>query len=187
MRHWIAALALCAVAGCAGQGTVITSDGAESPYNYLDYLNAADGRAFLVEVRGVPFAGMTQDAFDARLMPIMTSARPPRPAAAYTTRRDAPGMMPAYRLVLVFNPARNLSHQTQCSALDSVQPGAPVPGRVRVSVAFCRKDDLMSKAVAVTTAAGIDDPAFRQMFVELYPVMFPPWNPFIDGPAQGWD
>jgi hypothetical protein len=187
MRRWIGAIVLSTAILCDVHAATITSEGAESPYSYQDYLSAADGRDFLVEVRGVPFAGMTQEAFNERLMAIMMAARPARPAARYTTQRDRPSMMSAYRLVLVFNPARNLAHQTQCSALASVQPGAPVAGRVRVSVAYCRKDDLQSKAVAVTSATSIDDPAFRQMFVELYPVMFPPWNPFIEGPTQGWD
>jgi hypothetical protein len=53
---------------------------------------------------------------------------------------------------------------------------------VRVSAAFCRGTDLMSRAVARTSAGGVDDPAFRQMFVELFPVLFPPRNPFIPGP-----
>jgi hypothetical protein len=186
MRRGIGALLpSLGVIGCA-HGSVITSEGAESPYSYVEYFAAADHRPFLIEVRGVPFAGMSREAFDEALMKVLESARPARPAARFTTRRDVAGMLPAYRLVLVFNPARNLAHETQCRALDSVQPGPPTPGQVRVSVAFCRKDDLMSKAVARTSAGGMDDPAFRQMFVELFPVMFPPRNPFIDGESL-WD
>lgn len=187
MRRLSGAVALSLALLCPAQAAVITSDGAESPYSYQEYRAAADGREFLVEVRGVPFAGMTQVEFDRTLMQILQSARPSRPAAIFTTQRGSPTMMPAYRLVLVFNPARNLAHETQCRALDSVQPGPATTGQVRVSVAFCRKGDLMSKAVALTGASGIGDPAFRQMFVELFPVMFPPWNPFIEGPAPGWD
>jgi hypothetical protein len=187
MRCVLGALALSFAALYGTRAAVITSEGAESPYSYQEYRAAADGRDFLVEVRGVPFAGMTQDAFDRALMAVLESARPSRPAARFTTQRGSPTMVPAYRLVLVFNPARNLAHETQCRALDSVQPGPPTPGQVRVSVAFCRKGDLMSKAVARTGSGGIEDPAFRQMFVELFPVMFPPWNPFIEGPAPGWE
>jgi hypothetical protein len=187
MRRVVGALAVTLAALCGAQAAVITSDGVESPYSYQEYRAAADGRDFLVEVRGVPFAGMAQEAFDRTLMSVLQAARPSRPASTFTTRRGSPTMVPAYRLVLVFNPARNLAHETQCRALDSVQPGPPTPGQVRVSVAFCRKADPMSKAVARTGAGGIEDPAFRQMFVELFPVMFPPWNPFIEGPAPGWE
>jgi len=187
MRSMLGALAFSFAALCGAQAAVITSDGAESPYSYQEYRAAADGRDFLVEVRGVPFPGMTQEAFDRTLMAVLESARPFRPAAKFTTQRGSPTMVPAYRLVLVFNPARNLAHETQCRALDSVQPGPAMPRQVRVSVAFCRKGDLMSKAVARTGASGIEDRAFRQMFVELFPVMFPPWNPFIEGPAPGWE
>ncbi|MCW5747186.1 MAG: hypothetical protein KIT36_13430 [Alphaproteobacteria bacterium] len=187
MRRYLGALAVSLGTLGSAQAAVITSDGVESPYSYQEYRAAADGRDFLVEVRGVPFADMTQAAFDLALMAILQSARPARPAATFTTQRGGASMLPAYRLVLVFNPARNLAHETQCRALDSVRPGTPTPGQVRVSVAFCRKDDLMSKAVARTSAASVSDPAFRQMFVELFPVMFPPWNPFLEGPTPGWE
>ena len=178
---------LLGIAACTTPIAIITSEGAESPYSYQEYQAAADGRDFLVEVRGVPFAGMPQEAFDQALMGVLRSARPSRPAANFTTHPGGPSMVPAYRLVVVFNPARNLAHETQCRALESVRPGPPPSGPVRVSIAFCRKDDLMSKAVAWTTAAGVDDPAFHQMFVELFPVMFPPRNPFIEGPIVNWD
>jgi hypothetical protein len=187
MRRLFGALAISLAIGGGTHAAVITSDGAESPYSYQEYAAAADRRPFLVEVRGVPFDGMSQAAFDTALMAVLQSARPPRPATSFTTDRDRPGMVPAYRLVMVFNPARNLAHATQCQALDTVRPDPPTPGQVRISVAFCRKGDLMSKAVAWTRAGGVDDAAFRQMFIELFPVMFPPWNPFIDGPAPGWE
>jgi hypothetical protein len=187
MRRSLGAFALYLATLAGAQAAVITSEGVESPYDYQEYRAAVDGRDFLVEVRGMPFAGMTRETFDQALMAVLQSARPARPASHFTTQRDTPGMVPAYRLVLVFNPARNLAHETQCRSLDSVKPGPATPGEVRVSVAFCRKDDLMSKAIARTRASGVDDPAFRQMFVELFPVMFPPWNPFINGPGQNWD
>ena len=182
LRHATAAVGLClATAGCIS-GSVITSDGAESPYSYLEFRAAASGRDFLVEVRGVPFAGIEQAPFEQRLMAILGSAQFSGLGARFTTARDSPNMVPQYRLVLVFNPARNLAHETQCRALETVQPVPIVPGPVRVSVAFCRGTDLMSKAVARTSAGGVDDPAFRQMFVDLFPVMFPPRNPFIPRP-----
>ena len=182
MRRAIGAAGLCLATLACASGSVITSEGAESPYSYLEFRAAAAGRDFLVEVRGLPFAGVGQEVFEQRLMAILRSAQPAGLGARFTTERDRPGMVPQYRLVLVFNAARNLAHETQCRALETVQPGPIVPGQVRVSVAFCRGTDLMSKAVARTQAGGIEDPALHQMFVELFPVMFPPRNPFIPGP-----
>jgi hypothetical protein len=175
-----------ATLSCAG-ASIITSEGVESPYTYLELRAAVSGRPFLVEVRGVPFAGVGQEPFDQALMPVLQTAQPAALGTRFTTQRDAPGMVPAYRLVLVFNPARNLAHETQCRALETVRPGPPPAGQVRVSIAYCRGTDLMSKAVARVNAGGIDDPAFRQMFVELMPVLFPPWNPFIDGPGINFE
>ena len=181
-RRTAAAVGLCLATAACVPGSIITSDGAESPYSYLEFRAAAAGRDFLVEVRGVPFAGIGQEQFEQRLMAILGSAQLAGLGARFTTERDRPGMVPQYRLVLVFNPARNLAHETQCRALGTVQPGPIVPDQVRVSVAFCRGTDLMSKAVARTSAGGVDDPAFHQMFVDLFPVMFPPRNPFIPRP-----
>ena len=93
----------------ASAAVVISSEGVEGPYSHLEYSAAADGKEFLVEVRGVPFAGMTQETFDQALMNVLMVARPSRPAAQFTTRPTNPSLEPTYRLVLVFGPARNLA------------------------------------------------------------------------------
>lgn len=180
------ALALSALAAApAPAAVVISSEGVEGPYSHLEYSAAADGKDFLVEVRGVPFAGMSQDDFNQALMNVLMSARPSRPAARFTTRLANPDQDTGYRLVLVFGPARNLAYETQCRALDRARFEPVAPGKVRVSAAFCRKDDLMSRAIARTDAVSVDDPAFRAMFTQLFPVMFPLRNPFIDGQGNG--
>ncbi len=176
------ALALSGVmAAPANAAVIISSEGVEGPYSHLEYSAAADGKEFLVEVRGTPFPGMTQEAFDQALMGVLMSARPSHPAAFFTTRPASANFDPSYRLVMVFNPARNLAFHTQCRALDRAR-FEPVPsGRVRVSVTFCRGDDLMSRAIATVNARDVNDPAFRAMFAQLFPVLFPLRNPLIDG------
>jgi hypothetical protein len=180
------ALALSATTMASASAAVITSEGVEGPYSHLEYSAAADGREFLVEVRGVPFAGMTQETFDQALMQVLLSARPSRPAAQFTTRPTSGNVDAAYRLVLVFGPARNLAFHTQCRGADQARFEPVAAGQVKVSATFCRKDDLMSRATARTSASSVNDPAFRQMFVELFPVLFPPRNPFIDGQGKGF-
>jgi hypothetical protein len=132
------ALALSGVmAAPANAAVVISSEGVEGPYSHLEYSAAADGKEFLVEVRGVPFAGMTQEAFDQALMGVLMSARPSHPAAFFTTRPTSTNFDPSYRLVMVFNPARNLAFHTQCRALDRAR-FEPVPtGRVRDEPRHC--------------------------------------------------
>lgn len=174
-------LALSALSVNAASAAVITSEGVEGPYYHSEYSAAADGREFLVEVRGVPFAGMSQEAFDQALIAVLMSARPSHPAAQFTTRPAGGNIDPAYRLVLVFGPARNLAFETQCRGVDKARFEPVVAGQVKVSATFCRKDDLMSRAIARTSATSVDDPAFRQMFTELFPVLFPLRNPLHDG------
>jgi hypothetical protein len=182
-RVVLAMLALCALASptAAQAWVVISSEGVEAPYYRQSWFYAADGKEFLVEVRGVPFAGMNQEAFDQALMNVLMSARPSRPAAQFTTRPVSANFDPSYRLVLVFGPARNLGFQTQCQSLNEARFEPVASGQVRVSAAFCRKDDLLSRAVAQTSARDINDPAFRDMFVQLFPVLFPVTNPLRDG------
>lgn len=175
------ALALSALLTLPASAAVITSEGVEGPYYHSEYSAAADGREFLVEVRGVPFAGMSQEAFNQALMAVLMRARPSHPAAQFTTGPMSANADPAYRLVLVFGPARNLSFDTQCRGADKARFEPVAAGEVKVSATFCRKDDLMSRAIARTSATSIDDPAFRQMFTELFPVLFPLRNPLHDG------
>ena len=188
MKRTTIALALALSAATAAPATaavIISSEGVEGPYSHLEYSAAADGKEFLVEVRGVPFPGMSQEAFNDALMNVLLSARPSHPAARFTIRPTSANFDPSYRLVLVFGPARNLAHETQCRALDRARFEPVATGQVKVSAAFCRKDDLMSRAIARTNATSVDDPAFRQMFTQLFPVMFPLRNPFIDGQGKG--
>ncbi len=188
MKRTTVALALAlsaATAAPASAAVIISSEGVEGPYSHLEYSAAADRKDFLVEVRGVPFPGMSQEAFNDALMNVLMSARPSQPAARFITRPTSPEFDASYRLVLVFGPARNLAYETQCRSLDRARFEPMAPGKVKVSAAFCRKDDLMSRAIARTDATSVNDPAFRQMFTQLFPVMFPLRNPFIDGQGKG--
>ena len=179
------ALSASAMAQPAKAAVIISSEGVEGPYSHLEYSAAADGKEFLVEVRGTPFPGMSQAAFEEALMQVLMQARPTHPAARFTTKLSNPDAEPGYRLVLVFGPARNLAYETQCKALSRARFEPVAAGEVKVSATFCRKDDLMSRAIARTSASDVNDPAFRQMFTHLFPVMFPLRNPFIDGPGNG--
>jgi hypothetical protein len=175
------ALSAAVAPSAAGAVVIISSEGVEGPYSHLEYSAAADGKEFLVEVRGNPFPGMSQEAFNQALMNVLMATRPARPAAQFTTKPVSANFDPSYRLVIVFGPARNLAFETQCRSIDKVGFAPVSAGEVKVSAAFCRKDDLMSRAIARTSATSVDDPAFREMFAQLFPVLFPLRNPFMDG------
>jgi hypothetical protein len=179
------ALSATAMAPAGNAAVIISSEGVEGPYSHGEYSAAADGKEFLVEVRGTPFPGMSQADFDQALMQVLMQARPSHPAAQFTTRLSTPDAEPGYRLVLVFGPARNLAFQTQCKSADRARFEPVAAGQVKVSATFCRKDDLMSRAIGKVDATSVNDPAFRQMFTHLFPVLFPLRNPFIDGQGKG--
>jgi hypothetical protein len=175
-------LAMSVLAAAPGNAAVIiSSQGVEGSYDRLEYAAAADGKEFLVEVHGVPFTGMSQQAFEQELKNVLTAARPSFPAAQFTAHPTSAASDPSYRLVMVFGPAHGLSYEAQCALPQAVRSDPLPVGEVEVSVTFCRKGDVMSHAVARTNATGVNDPGFRQMFVELFPVLFPQDNPLHNG------
>ena len=94
--------------------TVISSGGVEGRYSHSEYSASADGKEFLVQVRGVPSAGIAQAAFDRALMNVLNATRPSQPATNFTARptrgNPAFGMMFASLLPVVFprdNPLLN--------------------------------------------------------------------------------
>ncbi|QQS12497.1 MAG: hypothetical protein IPK81_24005 [Rhodospirillales bacterium] len=190
MRRRIAAALIAATsavsAAAPASAAVITSAGAESPYSYQEYVAAADGREFPVELHGDVFPGASSDALAPAVLRIMDQARPASPATRFARAGTMPAGSPDYRLVIVFGPARNLSHHTLCAAPQKIAHEPVKEGQARLSIAFCRGTDLMSRAVATTAARNVDDPAFRQMFVELFPVLFPKRNPFMNGRGSGF-
>jgi hypothetical protein len=184
-KHLIIAAVALTLAGLAlapaKATTVISSDGVEGRYNRSEYSAAADGKEFLVQVRGVPFAGMTQAAFDRVLADVLNASRPSKPATRFTVGSTGGNAGSSYRLVMVFGPSDGLSFEAQCKAPDAAR-FEPVPaGQVKVSVAFCRDDEVLSHAIASTMAGDVNDPAFRMLFAEVLPRLFPLDNPLLNG------
>lgn len=123
-----------------------------------------------VEVKGQPFPGADPAAVAGALAPpIWLQARP--------VLATSPQAGDGYRVVLVFNPARNLSGAAICRGDTPVTPpaaGAPV----RATAAYCVGDRYYSQVAgsgpAVTSAA---DPAFRRFGSHLLDTLLPVEQP----------
>lgn len=160
-----------AMSAATASAAVITHEEVHIRYTWEEFFAAADGKEFLVQIRGNPFA-MPQEAFEKALLAKL-QARSVGPKTTWTT---TPGETPpakAYRLVLVFGTGSQLG-STLCEELDSIKPPpTAVPGSVNVAAAYCRSYQPMTEAFARTDASQPDDRAFERLVSELMAVLFP--------------
>jgi len=160
-----------AMSAATASAAVITHEEVHIRYTWEEFFAAADGKEFLVQIRGNPFA-MPQEAFEKALLAKL-QARSVGPKTTWTT---TPGETPpakAYRLVLVFGTGSQLG-STLCEELDSIKPPpTAVPGSVNVAAAYCRSYQPMTEAFARTDASQPDDRALERLVSELMAVLFP--------------
>lgn len=152
-------------------------------YDFSEFWAATDGRYFRVIVAGNPFPHLPIEQVKQRLLPVM-QANKPRPALTFTYQLPSEEPRPDYRLVLVFDPANDLTAARACAGQFFLKP--PTPGRVYVFGIYCRNDLALSQTTAWTQATGPDDPRLGQMFAQLFLTLFDdrrwrrsPFNPWF--------
>jgi len=139
-------------------------------YDYSEFFAATDGKKFRVVPAGNAFPGMNQEATAISLLTQMQAARP-QPHLTFTYDDPAERPHPDYRLVLVFDAARDFSAEAACSGRGArLMEGRP--GLFNVFAVYCRNDQALSQTTAWTNAAGPDDPRVGQLFRELFTVLF---------------
>lgn len=160
----------------AGAQTVGGADYAPQ-YDYSEFWAATDGRQFRVVLAGNPFPSRAIEDVKRRLLPVM-QANKPRPNLTFTYERSAEEPRPDYRVVLVFDPANDLTAARVCSGQFFLKP--PTPGRVYVFGVYCRNDLALSQTTAWTEATNPDDPRLGRLFAQLFLVLFD------DSPRHRW-
>ena len=138
-------------------------------YDFIDFWNAADNKAFQVILEGNPFPNVATDEVARRLLPTMQVAKP-RPNLTFTYDNPAEMPRPYYRLVLVFDYANDLGADSVCAGTRRTGPGTP--GLFKLFAVYCRNDLSLSQTTAWTPATGPDDPRIEQLFRELFLVVF---------------
>ncbi len=156
-------------------------------YDFSEFWAATDGRFFRVIVAGNPFPQLPLEQVKQRLLPVM-QANKPRPALTFTYQQPPEEPRPDYRLVLVFDPANDLTAARVCAGQIFLKPPTEprVAGRVYVFGIYCRNDLALSQTTAWTQANGPDDPRLGPMFAQLFLVLFDdrgwrrsPFNPWF--------
>jgi hypothetical protein len=168
LKTFLAGL-LAASALPAGAATLGGVDYA-TQYDFREFYNATDGKPFRVVLVGNPFPGLPPSQVADALLRQM-QANKPRPPLTFTYDVPAEAPHPDYRLVLVFNSARDLNADSVC-ATGQMRARPGTPGRMDVFAIYCRNDKALSQLTAWTDASGPDDPRVGQLFREAFAELF---------------
>jgi hypothetical protein len=167
----LAAAAL--MTGCAAGGGTVSGTDYAPQYDFSEFYAATNDKTFRVVVAGTPFPTLTRQEMAQRLLPVMQANRPPsRLTFTYEVPVEPPH--PDYRLVLVFDPANDLTAASVCATEIRLQPTPTGP--FNLFAVYCRNDLALSQTTTRTPASDPEDPrvglAFKQVFLELF-------NPFV--------
>jgi hypothetical protein len=146
-------------------------------YDYQEFYIATAGKPFQVIVAGNPFPTLNADDVARHLLPAMQASKP-RPPLTFTYEKPGEEPHPYYRLVLVFDPANDFGASSACNGPPRFKPGTP--GRVYVFAVYCRNDLALSQITGWTEASGPDDPRVRDLFKDVFNVLFAYYGQYHD-------
>ncbi|HEX2886860.1 hypothetical protein [Vineibacter terrae] len=171
-------VALSAIALAAGftpvRAAIIVGDTVESGYDHSDFVAAADGKQFKVVVM-IPDPNLRHGRETEQL--ILSSLQAADPADVRTTfvagQASFVPNVTDYHFVVAVNLGGNVTGEDLCAPDPKMTPAAAGPGRLRITLSFCRTDELLSTATAITNASLDDPAALRSAMSELMTVMLP--------------
>lgn len=169
VKRIIAACIAAAAIPIAAQAATLGGTYYAIQYDYREFYTAADRHDFRIALLGNPFPNLEKGEVARRLLPVMQANKPP-PRVTFTYDVPVEPQHPDYRLMLVFDPANNLSGDAVCNGDKRFKPGTP--GRVYVFAVYCRNDLALSEVTGWTTAATPDDPAMSDLMKDLFNVVF---------------
>ncbi len=157
------------LASCAGQPVISNSHMVEYYKPQMLGYPAARGGMY-TEVTGNPFQS-DKAALDRKVTEAFENSHfGPR----LTFFTETPADTPAFKTVVLFNPARNANAERLCTSSDRPQ-ASPAPGEVRVMGALCNGDSRLTSATGfVTGIEGLNDPAVGRLLSQLGLSLFPP-------------
>ncbi len=153
-----AVLLAVSLGGC--DGVIYDFPGPRESYFDGDFEYATHRGAIVTELGGNPFA-ISGERFRDLMLDNMSGYTRGRPADFVTAPSER--TLPPHKAVAVFNLALGEDDSNLCDG-----PGAvaiePSPGRIRLDMAFCIGDELISSAWGYATGVGgADDPKLRKL------------------------
>jgi hypothetical protein len=164
-----AILASAAALPIAAHAAILGGSYYATQYDYREFYAVTDNKPFRVELVGNPYPSLPMSDVARRLLPVMQANKPP-PNLTFTYDAPAERPHPDYRLMLVFDPANDLSSYAVCNGAKRFKPGTP--GRVYVFAVYCRNELALSEVTGWTNSSAPDDAAMGDLMKDLFNVVF---------------
>ncbi len=170
--------ALVLLAGCVTVNESYTGVGNASKRDYLTY--AGGQSPVLVRAVNSPFR-------EGELETAAVAARYAKNAVSHSpvefTENDSAAKQPHFRVVMLFDPAINVSVYDVCKADSAAPKPSRVPGALRIHSAFCaREEPLAGTVVEGPAPKNLGDRDYEKMVRMAFENMFPTNDP--DGPNE---
>ena len=167
------------LAACSG-APVIAYTYVSDSYQPQELSYAAARGGMLTEITGNPFDA-PKTALDSTVTTAMEQSHFGPELAFFTEPPE--GYSSAYRVVVLFNPARNANGAKLCSSPE--RPQEERQGSVGVLASLCSTDTRINTAGgSLEDATGPDDPAFAHFMRQLSLELFPARSPFGHDPED---
>jgi hypothetical protein len=170
--------AMVMLAGCVTVNETYTGVANESKRDYLKY--AGGETPVLVRAVNSPFG-------EGALQTAAVAARHAKDAVdvgtVEFTEDDAAAGQPHFRVVMVYDPAINVSAYDVCKADSVPSTAVRAPGELRIHSVFCSRDEpLAGTIVAGPAPKSLDDAAYEKLVRMAFENMFPTNDP--EGPNE---
>lgn len=159
-------------ASCSSSGVSLSLQEIDNSYSPGEFAYSSAGRDTRVLVAGVPFAG-DHPNFGKTVTDAMQGQHWGQKTNFTTT--PGPSVRNSYRVVMLFNPPRNLNGMRLCDTPAAELPAEPPGDVITLYGAFCREKKSLTEIKG--RAAGItspDDPRFGALVGRVTNGLFPP-------------
>jgi hypothetical protein len=168
----LSVVALAAAAGSANAATIV-GESLEAGYNHGDFVKAADGRTFKVQVLTADTANRA--AIERTIVSSMQAAGAPDARTTFVTgSTNSDSGAGDYRLVVAVNPGGNVTAEDLCQP--NAAPAPDTSKRVHIAMSFCNSDQLLSSATAIMGDTWQEAPVLTSAMAELMTVVLPTSN-----------
>jgi hypothetical protein len=164
----IVSLSAITLAACAGPvlASNIVQDQVESGYDHGSFVAAAHGKQFNVTVLVGDVNAAQRPDIERAILSGMQAAGAPGVRTTFVASSDSARDLAGYRLVVAIDPGGTTSAEDLCAASPKLAPVSG-PHSMHIAISFCRGEDLLSTATAITSAPWQDQETLKRTMGEL--------------------